>query len=341
VNNNFEQIGMKMALLSSASTSGASMSFTVSDWGILTLMAVLSLCASIVSAMEVRHIDAPSRTSGDTDLSHGQQIRRWFMYSIAAANGMRAVSTLLDGVYIHVYSLFNATPGLTSLLSFTALPSLLTFTTYSLLTVYFAQLCYTVMGMPFFHVRNSWFLVNLILYLAVLAGLFIVMNGQIVCGALASAFIADFAVVGWFGFSVFKHFPSETGSNKNASGAGGHIPHVKSRLLPLIAICMFGLALDATVYASLFYFESGVINNSIMTNSLIICAEILPSLAFLWLVSRKESQGEEASLLTATVTATGRLPILNWYSSIEGVNIENSPTGSEKALDTAYFRERL
>jgi hypothetical protein len=334
--------------------------FTDSEWALLILMCVFSLCVCVISAMEVRHIGAPSQARGDPDLSHGQQIRRWFMYSIAAANGMRSITTLVDILYVHVYSLFGAAPGLTSQLSFTALPSLLTFTMFSLLTVYFAQLCYTVMGMPFFHVRNCWFAGNLLLYLLVLFGLFVYVDSGIVCGALATAFGTTFLVVGWFGMNVFKYFPL---GSANACATGGGIgiscdsssgtntpnaQQVRARLLPLVTACMLGLGVDAAMYCKLFFVDAGITSQVVVNTSFIICAEILPSTVFLWVVSRRASEGEHTSLLTATVAATERLPIINWYNSVDnspsaGLDFvgEEVSTGSAKALSRSFFRERL
>ena len=339
--------------------------FTDSEWAMLILMCVLSLCVCVISAMEVRHIGAPSQARGDPDLSHGQQIRRWFMYSIAAANGMRSLTTLVDILYVHIYNLFGAAPGLNSQLAFTALPSLLTFTMFSLLTVYFAQLCYTVMGMPFFHVRNSWFAGNLLLYILVLIGLFVYVDSGLVCGALAASFGTNCLVVGWFGMNVFKFFPQESASASASAGAGVGIGsgsssgssssntntpgshQVRARLQPLVAACMLGLGLDAATYFRLFFIGPDITSQVVVNTTLIIMAEILPSIVFLWVVSRRASEGENTSLLTATVAATGRLPIINWYKSVDnyasaGLDIDDeAPTGSEKALDRAFFRERL
>jgi len=335
--------------------------FTDSEWAMLILMCLLSLCVCVISAMEVRHIGAPSQARGDPDLSHGQQIRRWFMYSIAAANGMRFLTTLVDILYVHIYNLFGAAPGLNSQLAFTALPSLLTFTMFSLLTVYFAQLCYTVMGMPFFHVRNSWFAGNLLLYILVLIGLFVYVDSGLVCGALAAFFSANCLLVGWFGMNVFKFFPQESasasagagvgiGSGSSSSSGSTNTPDshkVRARLLPLVAACLLGLGLDAATYFRLFFIDPDITSQVVVDTTLIIMSEILPSTVFLWVVSRRASEGENTSLLTATVAATGRLPIINWYKSVDnsasaGLDIDDeAPTGSEKALDRAFFRERL
>jgi len=303
--------------------------FTFSEWAMLILMCLLSLCVCVISAMEVRHIGAPSQARGDPDISHGQQIRRWFMYAIAAANGMRSLTTLVDLLYVHIYSLFNSAPGKVSQLSFLALPSLLVFTMYTLLTVYFAQLCYTVMGLPFFHVRNSWFLANVLLYFLVLIGLFVSVNSTLVWGSFAVAFATNFFVAGWFGMNLFKYFPAET--EKTASGAGisnfiagagtsgpaPNVEQVRARLTPLIGASLFGLFVDSASYFRLYFIDPDITSQVVVTATLIICAEILPATVFLWAVSRRGNDGERASLLTATVAATGRLPIMNRYNSVD------------------------
>jgi len=255
------------------------------------------------------------------------------MYIIAAANGMRSLVTLVDLLYVHVYSLPNALPGKTSQLVFLALPSLVTFTMYSLLTAYFAQLCYTVMGMPFFHVRNSWFLSNVALYFLVLFGLFVYVNSSFVCGSLAFAFGINFLVAAWFGMNLFKNFPPVSA---NASGAGGgnfgiggragnsgnsgntpHVQQVRTRLTPLVSACTFGLFADSALYFRLLLVDPDITTQVIGTAALIMCSEILPATAFLWVVSKRENDGESASLLTATVAAAGRLPTINWYNAVE------------------------
>ena len=131
---------------------------------------VLTTGVSVLSTLEVYSISS-NLVRGDPDLSHGLQVRRWFMAAVGAANGARAIGVLLELLYTYICELLMVSPSLAVLTSFRLIPSLPYFTMYSLLTVYMAQLCYTVNGLPFFHVRNLWFFSNFSLYLVVIISL--------------------------------------------------------------------------------------------------------------------------------------------------------------------------
>ena len=65
----------------------------------------LSLFVAIMASLEVFHISGSSR--GDPDLSHGLQIRRWFMATIALSNGARVVCSLLNEIYAYSCEVMN------------------------------------------------------------------------------------------------------------------------------------------------------------------------------------------------------------------------------------------
>jgi hypothetical protein len=258
---------------------------------------LLSLFVAIMASLEVFHISGSSR--GDPDLSHGLQIRRWFMATIALANGARVVCSLLNEIYAYSCEVMNVSMKDMVLVTLEVCPSLLYFTMYSLLTVYFAQLSYTVKGLPFFHVRNSWFITNLLLYAIVLLNFVLESSAEYVYLSVFTAYILNLIVVVWFSFSVFSYFPSNT---------SGNLHRITKRLLPLIVVCFTGLAFNGLNYFICFLRSAS--NDSVLSTPSVlevltlVMAETVPSIAFLFLVSKRTTSGEQASLLTSVVDST-------------------------------------
>ena len=229
---------------------------------------LFALCISIVSVLEVWSI-SNSLVRGDPDLSHGLQIRRWFMGAIGGASGARAVCTLCEVFYEYMCAMLSMTPSYGLLTSFRALPTLLYYTMYTLLTVYLAQLVYTVNGMPFFHVRNVWFFANFSLYLVVISAVVFVPSPTYVYGAFFLAFTVDLLIVGWYGTQLFKFLPAPpvlTASSGKLAGAGASSSFasaaaqakIRSRLMPLIVVCCLGVSMSCL-------------------NFLLLATEVLPS----------------------------------------------------------------
>ena len=257
----------------------------------------LSLFVAIMASLEVFHISGSSR--GDPDLSHGLQIRRWFMATIALSNGARVVCSLLNEIYAYSCEVMNVGMKDMVLVTLEVCPSLLYFTMYSLLTVYFAQLSYTVKGLPFFHVRNSWFITNLLLYAIVLLNFVLESSAEYVYLSVFTAYVLNLMVVVWFSYSVFSYFPNNT---------SGNLHRITKRLLPLIIVCVTGLLFNGLNYLICFLRSSS--NDSMLSSPSIlevltlIMAETIPSIAFLFLVSKRATSGEQASLLTSVVDST-------------------------------------
>jgi hypothetical protein len=184
-------------------------------------------------------------------------------------------------------------------------PSLLYFTMYSLLTVYFAQLSYTVKGLPFFHVRNSWFITNLLLYVIVVLNFVLESSAKYVYLSIFTAYVLNSVVVVWFSVSVFNYFPS---------AASGNITRVTKRLFPLVVMCFTGLVFNDLNYFICFMRAAHVYTYSahdlylpilskpsMLEILTLVMAETIPSVVFLFLVSKRQLSGEESSLLTTVV----------------------------------------
>ena len=270
----------------------------------VSVVLALSLFVATVALLEVWHISGQSR--GDPDLSHGLQIRRWFMATIALANGARLVCSLLAEIYAYTCGLMQENMKEMVFVVLRVCPSLLYFTMYSLLTVYFAQLSYTVKGLPFFHVRNSWFITNLLLYAIVLLNFVLVSSAEYIYLSIFVAYALNLIVVVWFSASVFSYFPNT---------ASGNIQRIFKRLLPLVVVCVTGLAFTGLNYILLYLRAApstnttgtGAMEFSLVEVALLIMAEIAPSSAFLYLVSKRQVVGEESSLLSKTTAAISLL----------------------------------
>jgi hypothetical protein len=261
---------------------------------------VSALVTCILSTLQGKHIKASALAHGEHDLSHGQQIRRWFMYMIAIASGVRFMCNVILGISVYLDGLFDETPGMSTLNFLALFPSLFYFTLYSLLTVYFAQLYYTVMGQAFFHVRNVSLAANVAFYALVLVELLLLRNVSVVYAASALAFAVNLVVTAWFGCGLFKHFPAVAaasgGDQVNSSNASNSsdIEVVKARLLPLVVTCMAGLGLGMLWF--LLLLTNFVHSVDVTANGLcILVCELCPSWAFLLLVGQRDAHIDDIS----------------------------------------------
>ena len=115
------------------------------DFAGLFLVDILALAVCILASVEVHSISG-SLVRGDPDMSHGLQIRRWFMGAIAGASGSRALCTTGEIFYQYLCGVLTTAPSGTLLATLRVLPTLPYYTMYTLLTVYLAQLVFTVNG---------------------------------------------------------------------------------------------------------------------------------------------------------------------------------------------------
>ena len=287
--------------------------YTATEWTVLSILAALSLTLAVLSTTEIQHIRSTSR-AGEGGLSHGQQIRRWFICSIAVANGSRGVCLVVESLYVHLYGALQVKPNPLTQFSFLVLPSLVFFTMYSLLTVYLAQLCYAVRGQPFFIVRNAWFVVNVSLYFAVLCGLYITCSLDWVASCLAVVTMGNLGALSWYTINVFRYFPIPSGVGQSAD----NLKKITDKLLPMLIVCFVGICCEMVLYVLL---QQGVVNYDQDANTLILVtfAETLPSMVFLNFLSKAQEggSGEQKSLLSASPGAnTGsgsevRAPIIS------------------------------
>ncbi len=226
------------------------------QWILFSAVCIISLMVTILSIAEGRHITSMI-TKGE-ELSHGQQIRRWFVYAIAIANGCRTISLIVSSIcYIIIhrnvdkkYPTHSSSDNSNSNSSISSsgsyyfalmAPSLLYFTMYSLLTIYFAQLCYAVRGISFSMIRNLWFVLNLFLYLIVLYELLVEEHvpihvhvhdndndndndskRDIITLTIAVATGINLILLSWFSVNVFKYFPSSNSSSNNNSNSSSN-----------------------------------------------------------------------------------------------------------------------
>jgi len=221
----------------------------------------LSLSVSVLSTLEVYSISS-SLVRGDPDLSHGLQVRRWFMGAVGSASGARAIGGVLEILYDYICDLLQTAPSPGFLTSLRVIPSLLYFTMYSLLTVYLAQLCYTVNGLPFFHVRNMWFFCNFSLYLLVLISVMFFVGSEYTYAAFLVAYLLNLGMFTWYGNSVFKVIPAQMAASSGlasltptkksqataSSALSSSTARVLARLWPLVVVCGVGVCLSSLNY---------------------------------------------------------------------------------------------
>lgn len=281
---------------------------------------MLSLSVSVLATLEVYSFSS-SLTRGDPDLSHGLQVRRWFMAAVGSASGARAIGDVLELLYSYLCrSLLLVTPNPGVLSSLRILPSLPYFTMYSLLTVYMAQLCYTVNGLPFFHVRNMWFFSNFSLYLVVVISILFFFGSDYAYGAFFVAYLLNLVMFTFYGTSVFKVIPTQTSGgarglapNKkpvvvpipalNAASTSASTARILARLWPFVVVCCVGVCLSSLNFL-LMACKVLTPSQDIVEIVLAIFSEVVPSIAFLYLMPKLENSFDEPSLLSMVVRAT-------------------------------------
>ena len=274
----------------------------VLDWIAISALAIFCICVSVLSALEVSHA-----SSGEHDHSHGHQIRRWFMATVSGANAARAISSIADGVYTYMCTMLKVEPQAHLETSISVFPSLLYFTMYSLLAVYFAQLVYTVQGVPFFRVRNVWFFTNLLLYVTVIFSVIFLTSLEYVYFAIFLTYFANLVLIGWYSNSVFNHFPEPT-TGRSMSASAASVAKITTKLYPVVVVSLGGLFVNVLHYGML-AFDVIKRHQVVMRVLLFAAGEVGPSIALLYLVSKRSERGEEASLLTKVVETT--------YSALE------------------------
>ena len=289
------------------------------DYLILAII-VLSFIVSALSTFEVLHITSSS-SRGDPELSHGIQIRRWFMAMIGVANGIRFICSILLELYLYSCGVAKADPLPEIDLSLKVVPSLFYFTMYSLLTVYFGQLSFTVRGVASFRIRNIWIVTNALLYGFVIMTLFFHLP-ELVYMSIFVAYTTNLTATTWFSCSLFNFLPTAVAS----LSATNNRERIMKKLSPLMIGCGIGLLFNVGNY--LYLYISCSISTFDIAGSreflLSLIGEILPSLLFIWAIAKPTMTGEDPSLLTTVVDAASDNPVMNYLQKEENKPIKSS-----------------
>ena len=258
----------------------------------LLVVALLSVVVAVLALQEFLRLQAISAP----DLSAGAHVRKFFFALLGAEAFYRAVALVVETL---------AMPGSTdrNIAAISVFvrcsPHLLYLSAYSILVLYWAQLCYTLDNTPFFHTRTIFLGANFAVYVVTLITFilicFNVINNKVFFCEMALVFSAILCAMVVFFVRLIKLLPDQLISVKN----------VHARLHPLTLTCCSALFLGAAYYWCVAF---NVVNTyfgdvSYSTDQAIymfdaVCVlviETIPSFVMIYFLARIDSADRSAS----------------------------------------------
>jgi hypothetical protein len=136
------------------------------------------------------------------------------------------------------------------------------------------------------------------------------------------AYIANLMATTWFSYSIFNFLPTTVAS----LSATNNRERIIKKLSPLMVGAGIGLVFNAGNY--LYLYISCSISTFDIAGSreflLSLIGEILPSLLFIWVISKPTVMGEDSSLLTYVVDAASDNVVMNYLQKEENKPIKPS-----------------
>jgi hypothetical protein len=316
------------------------------DRTVLICMIALGICALFVglySAVEVHlTLFGPSGSYRDAETT-GTTVRKSFLLVISLASFARVASVAELAVYY--YQLVNVNmdkpyePDYSRTMEMARfLPTCLYLSVYTMVTVYFAQMCYTVSvsSLSFFQLRGVFILGNVLSYGFVIFFVGVVPVESIVYLVFLVSYSVILSSTLFYGYSLFKLLPGSTAHHQLTAR------RVMARFVPLLMICTAGLILGTVYYLCLVL---GVLSTYPATTRLLASrqfiqnfvaftfTEVIPSMLIILLISKKSNNnstaaaGEGNTLIADTNETNGDLlHIIKTYISGKYNSIPASDT---------------
>lgn len=258
--------------------------------GIL-LICIGAIFVGLYTAVEAYIITRPNNNR-DAEASSGTFARRNFLIAVSVASFTR-VASLVALVICNYYQLEITTKAinqynskLTKVSLF--LPTCIYITMYTMITLYFAQMCYmvSVNSVPFFQLRRILVLGNVATYFLILFFTLVMPLESVVYSVLFVSFILLLVSISFYGFSLHKLLPRSTAQQLL-------VKRITSRFFPLMSICVAGLFIGTAYYLCMCITLRGVrptASRQCMYDLIIFSlTEVLPSLLIVILISKRNS----------------------------------------------------
>lgn len=289
---------------------------SVEDRSVLVFMIAVGLCALYVglyAAVEIyTTMIGYSGSNRDAETS-GTTVRKSFLLVISFASFARVASIIELAIYY--YQLVNVTDGKNYESDYSRtmemarfLPTCLYLSVYMMVTVYFAQMCYTVSvsSLVYFQLRGFFILGNLLSY-----GFTIFFVGVVpVESVVYLVFLISYSVILsstlFYGYWLLKLLPGSTAHHQLTAR------RVVARFVPLLSICSTGQLFGAAYYLCLvlgvlpaYPAASRLLASRQFVQDFIAFSltEVIPSLLIILLISKKQSGNSaaagEGNILTA------------------------------------------
>lgn len=278
------------------------------DRAVLVGMIALGLCALFVgsyAAVEVYMTMFGSSGNNRDAETTGTTVRKSFLLVISLASFSRVASVVELAFYyyklVHVSTdkPYEADYSRTMEMA-RFLPTCLYISVYTMVTVYFAQMCYTVSvsNLSFSLLRGVFILGNVLCYGLVIFFVAVVPVEIIVY----LIFLASYAVILFstlfYGYSLAKLLPGWTAHHQLTAR------RVMARFVPLMSICTMGLIFGNIYYLCLVlgFLPTYPASSALLARRQFIqnffafaITEVLPSLFIILLISKKSSASNSGS----------------------------------------------
>jgi hypothetical protein len=262
-----------------------------SKWieGSILIIGIGAIFVALYAAVEVYKITRPNNFR-DAETSSGTSARKNFLISVSIASFAR-VTSIVSLVISNYYQLGNTKkvidPYSSKLIQLSRfLPTCMYITMYTMITLYFAQMCYmvSVNSVPFFQLRGFLMLGNAVIYFSVLFLTLVIPLEPFIYWVLFLSFISLLVSISFYGFSLYKLLPGSTAQQMA-------VKKITSRFLPLMAICITGLFFGTVYYVIMSinctYVSPTIDRQRIFDLLIFSLTEVLPSFLIVLLISKK------------------------------------------------------
>ena len=262
----------------------------------MTALGLSALFVGIYTGVEIYMTSFGTSNSNRDAETTGTAVRKSFLIAISTASFARVVSvTVLAAYYYNEVSVStdaSKQPPLIEMLRY--MPSCIYVTVYTLVTVYFAQMCYTVSvnSVSYSQLRSMFFVGNVLTYSTVIFFIAVHPVNYAVYWVFLVSYSVTFLSTLFYGYSLFKLLPGSTAHHQRTARK------VMARFVPLLIICLTGLLLGTvhffTLVISVIPIFTTISQQFEFDFAAFTLSEILPSLLIILLLAKKSSIGSTA-----------------------------------------------
>lgn len=263
----------------------------------MTALGLSALFVGLYTGVEIYMTSFGASSSNRDAETTGTAVRKSFLIAICTASFARVVSVVALAIYYNnevtkATDAMKQTP-LIEMLRF--VPSCIYVTVYTMVTVYFAQMCYTVSvnSVSYSQLRSMFFVGNVLTYATVIFFIAVHPIDYAVYWVFLVSYSVTFVSTLFYGYSLLKLLPGSTAHHQRTAR------RVMARFVPLLIICLTGLLFGTARYfclvVSLLPSYLAVSRQFEFDFIAFTLSEILPSLLVILLLAKKSNSGTAAT----------------------------------------------